>query len=140
MKENLDKHIHEMLKAAGLYDTRNRFSILKVLFKSGKPLSQEEIACESGDKHFDKVTIYRTLESLIKVGLVHKAYINKRAWHFEPAHRCTAHQCHPHFTCTKCGSTHCLTDISLPMATTRHKGFIINRQQVHLEGLCPACS
>jgi Fur family ferric uptake transcriptional regulator len=140
MKQDIEKHIREMLKSAGLYYTENRVSILKVLFKSGKPLSEKKIATMSGERHFDKVTIYRTLESLAKAGLVHKAFINKRASHFELAHRCTERQCHPHFTCTNCGSTHCLTDISLPMATTRHKGFIINRQQVHLEGLCPACS
>ena len=140
MKENIERHIREMLKNAGLYYTENRVLILKVLFKSKKPLSEKKIAAQSGERHFDKVTIYRTLESLVKAGLVHKAFINKRAWHFELAHRCTERQCHPHFTCTNCGSTHCLTDISLPMATTHHKGFIINRQQVHLEGLCPHCS
>ncbi|MEJ2648882.1 MAG: transcriptional repressor [Sedimentisphaerales bacterium] len=140
MKQNIDKLIREMLKNAGLYYTENRVSILKVLFESGKPLSEKKIAAKSGERHFDKVTIYRTLESLVKAGLVHKAFINKRAWHFELAQRCTEKQCHAHFTCTNCGSTHCLMDISLPMATTRQKGFIINRQQVHLEGLCPACS
>jgi Fur family transcriptional regulator, ferric uptake regulator len=140
MKENIDKHISDMLKHAGLYNTENRVLILKILFTAGKPLSHETIFKQSGKKHFDKVTIYRTLESLFNAGLVHKAFINKRASHYELAHKCTEHQCHPHFTCTNCGSTHCLTDISMPMAETHHKGFIINRQQVHLEGLCPACS
>ncbi len=139
MKENVDNHISKMLKSAGLYQTKNRILILKVLFRSGKPLSQENIALQSGKRHFDKVTIYRTLESLVKARLVHKAFINKRASHYELAHRCTEKQCHPHFTCTKCGSTHCLVDLSMPMAVY-HKGFIINHQQVHLEGLCPACS
>ena len=103
-------------------------------------LSQDQIARLLGKKHFDKVTIYRTLESLLKVGLVHKAFIEKRACHYELAHNCTASQCHPHFTCTSCGKTHCLTEISLPMAKSPHKGFVIQRQQVRLEGLCPACA
>ena len=140
MNENLDAHIDNMLKNSGLYRTDNRVLILKMLYKAGKPLSQEKISRQSGNIHFDKVTIYRTLESLVKAGLVHKAYINKRASHYELAHRCTEKQCHPHFTCTKCGSMHCLTDLSLPMAAHNHKGFIINHQQVHLEGLCPSCS
>jgi len=101
-----------MLKAAKLYCTKVRIAILKVLIKANKPLSQGQIAQRSGKKHFDKVTIYRTLESLLKVGLVHKAFIEKRAWHFELADNCTESQCHPHFTCTNCGSTHCLTEIS----------------------------
>ncbi len=140
MKVNLDKQAREMLQAAKLYCTRHRVNILKVLLKARKPLSQEQIAHRSGRKHFDKVTIYRTLESLLKVGLVHKAFIDKRASHYELAHNCTEHQCHPHFTCTSCGSTHCLKEISLPMTASPYKGFVINRQQVHFEGLCPECA
>lgn len=140
MKPNLDLQSRGMLKAAKLYCTKGRVAILKVLMKTDKPLSQDEIAHGLGGKHFDKVTIYRTLESLLKVGLVHKAFMEKRSCHFELAHNCTESQCHPHFTCTNCGSTHCLTEISLPMAQSPHKGFVIHRQQVRLEGLCPACA
>ena len=140
MKANLDLQSRTMLKAAKLYCTKVRVAILKVLMRTDKPLSQEQIARRLGKKSFDKVTIYRTLESLLKVGLVHKAFMEKRACHFELAHNCTESQCHPHFTCTHCGSTHCLTEISLPMAQSPHKGFVIHRQQVRLEGLCPACA
>ena len=137
---NLDIQAREMLKAAKLYCTVGRVAILKVLMEAGKPLSQEQIAQRSGKERFDKVTIYRTLESLLGVGLVHKVFIDKRARHFELAHNCTESQCHPHFTCTSCGATHCLMEISLPMAKSPHNGFVIRRQQVRLEGLCPACA
>jgi len=140
MKSDLDSQARKILRAAGLYCTRGRVTILKVLMKIGKPLSQEQIAERSGKQNFDKVTIYRTLASLLQVGLVHKAFMDKRAWHFELADHCTESQCHPHFTCTNCGDTHCLTGVSLPMAKSPHKGFIIHRQQVRLEGLCPACA
>ena len=140
MKKTIDYHVREMLKTAKLYCTKHRVSILKVLFQTGRPLSQEQIAQRLGEKKFDKVTIYRTLESFVKTGLVHKAFMDKRASHYELAHNCTEKQCHPHFTCTNCSNTHCLTEISLPMATSPHKGFIIHRQQVHLEGLCPECA
>ena len=136
----LDTQARNMLKAAKLYCTAGRVAILKVLMIAGKPLSQEQIAHRSGKKRFDKVTIYRTLGSLLNVGMVHKAFTNKRAGHFELANNCTESQCHPHFTCTSCGDTTCLTEISLPMAKSPHKGFVIRRQQVRLEGLCPACA
>ena len=139
-KSNLEIKAREMLKAAKLYRTSGRIDILIVLMNAGKPLSQDQIAGLSGQKRFDKVTIYRTLEKLLEAGLVHKAYMDKRAWHFELAHNCTEHQCHPHFTCTSCGNTHCLMGISLPMAKSPYKGFVIHRQQVRLEGLCPACA
>lgn len=138
-KSNLEIKAREMLKAAKLYCTAGRVAILKVLMKAGKPLSQNQIARRSGKNHFDKVTVYRTLESLLGVGLVHKVFIDKRARHFELADNCTESQCHPHFTCTNCGDTTCLTEISLPMAKSPHKGFVIHRQQVRLEGICPTC-
>jgi len=140
MKTNPNIQASEMLKAAKLYRTKPRVTILKVLLKTGKPLSQDQIARRCGKKHFDKVTIYRTLESLLKIGLIHKALMDKRASHFELANHCTEKQCHPHFTCTNCGSTHCLMELSLPMAASPHKGFLIHRQKVLLEGLCPDCS
>lgn len=140
MKSDLDLKAREILSTADLYCTKSRLSILKILMKADKPLNQEQIAGRAGKQQFDRVTIYRTLESLLKVGLVHKVFVAERAWHFELAHNCTEHQCHPHFTCTGCGNTHCLTGMSLPMAKSPHKGFIIQRQQVRLEGLCPACA
>ena len=129
-----------MLKSAGLYCTVGRAAILKVLIEAAKPLSHYQIARRSGKNRFDKVTIYRTLESLLDVGLVHKVFMDKRARYFELSHNCTESQCHPHFTCTNCGETACLTSVTLPMAKSPHKGYIIRRQQVRLEGLCPACA
>jgi Fur family ferric uptake transcriptional regulator len=140
MKLNHDFQARKILKAARLYRTECRVAVLKALMKAGRPLTQEQIAQRAGKKQLDKVTIYRTLENLFGAGVVHKAYIEKRAWHFELADNCSENQCHPHFTCTSCGVTHCLTEMLLPMAKSPHKGFVIQRQQVRLEGLCPECS
>ena len=139
-KSDLDRQACEMLKAANLYLTRSRVAIVKVLLKTATPLTHDQIAVTMERKHLDKVTVYRTLSSLLEAGLVHKAYLDKRAWHFELAGNCTRRQCHPHFTCTNCGGTHCLTDMSVPMPKSPRKGFIISRQQIRLEGLCPACA
>jgi len=139
-KSNSDSQARKTLKAAKLYRTKGRVAILNVLAKAAGPMSRKQIAQRLGKKHFDKVTIYRTLASLLKAGLLHQVFMAKRAWHFELAHKCSERQCHPHFTCTSCGVTHCLTEMSLPMAKSPHKGFVIHRQQVRLEGLCPACT
>ena len=140
MTARLDDKAREMLKHAKLYCTEARIAILRALMETARPLRQDQIAPPSMEKTFNKVTVYRTLESLVEAGLVHRAFTYKRAWYFELADHCTEHQCHPHFTCTSCGVTHCLTDISLPMARVADKGFVISRQQVRLEGLCPACA
>jgi Fur family ferric uptake transcriptional regulator len=140
MKPNLDDKARQMLTNAELYCTEARIAILKVLFQASRPMRQDQIARRLARKAMNKVTIYRTLESLVKVGLVHRAFMQERAWHFELADHCTETQCHPHFTCLNCGKTHCLTGFSVPMATSPYKGFVIHHQQVRLEGLCPACA
>jgi len=140
MSANFDLQAHRILKSAKLYCTAGRVAVLRILLRADKPLRQDEIAGRLGKKSFDKVTIYRTLESLLEVGLVHKAFLDERARHFELARNCSETQCHPHFTCTSCGSTHCLTEMSIPKVKSTHKGFLIHRQQTRLEGLCPACA
>lgn len=140
MKSELDEKVRHMLKGAELYCTEARIGVLKVLMQAPSPLRQNQIAARLATKALNKVTIYRTLGSLVEAGLVHRAFMQKRAWHFELAHRCSETQCHPHFTCLDCGRTHCLTGISLPMAKSPYKGFVISRQQVRLEGWCPACA
>jgi len=134
-----DKARH-MLKEAELYCTEARIAILNTLQEAQCPLSQNQIAERLAQKALNKVTIYRTLDSLVEAGLVHRAFMHQRAWHFELADHCTETQCHPHFTCTACGQTHCLTDIAIPMAESPYQGFIIHHQQVRLKGLCPACA
>ena len=129
-----------ILKDAKLYCTEARIAILQVLMQAGRPLRQDQITDQLTLRALNKVTVYRTLESLIAAGLVHRVFMDNRAWHFELADHCTEKQCHPHFTCTRCGVTTCLTETRLPLAQISRKGFIIRRQQVRLEGLCPACA
>ena len=140
MKADLDFRAREMLKAAKLYCTDCRVAILKILMKARRPLTQEQIARRLGGMRLDKVTIYRTLGSLFKAGVVHRAFIDERAQHFELADHCSERQCHPHFTCTSCGVTFCLTGLFLPLVKGLRKGFIVRRQQVKIEGLCSSCS
>jgi len=139
MKTTLKDQSQAMLKAAHLYCTEARVAILQALLHAQKPLTQDQIASKVGQR-CDKVTIYRTLASLLAAGLVHKAFTGARTGQFELGRHCSEHQCHPHLTFTHCGSTHCLTDLEPPLARGHYKGFVIQRQQVHFEGLCPECA
>lgn len=140
MNARRDDKARKMLKQARLYCTEARVAVLRTLLQAARPLRQDQIAPQAAKGTLNKVTVYRTLESLVAAGLVHRAFMHGRAWHFELADHCTEKQCHPHFTCTNCGVTHCLIDASVPMAKIANKGFIISRQQVRLEGLCPDCA
>lgn len=129
-----------MLRAAGLYCTAGKVMILKVLMQASKPLTHKQIALKLGKKGLNKVTIYRSIEGFVRAGLVHKAFLHNRTWHFELADNCTDSQCHPHFTCRSCGDTQCLTELSVPVVNGLKKGFVLQRQRVQLEGLCSACT
>jgi len=136
-----DTHIRarEMLKSVRLYCTTSRLAILEVLFGSDSPLTQDQIR-QALPNELDKVTVYRTLTSLLEADLVHRAYVDERAAYYELAIHCGPSQCHPHFHCTRCGQTHCLLDLRIPLAQSPHRGFKIVRQQVRLEGICPDCN
>ncbi len=129
-----------MLKSVKLYCTHSRLSILRAMIKADKPLAQNRLAKLLGKNQFDKVTIYRTLKSFLQTGLVHKAFLQNRTWHFELAHNCSTIQCHPHFTCTNCGQTQCLIGVSVPVVKGLKNGLVLHRQQVRLEGLCQSCN
>ncbi len=134
-----NSRMRELLKSARLYHTKCRAAILQVLIAAERPLSQTEVTQRLGKNRLGKVTIYRTLERFIAAGLVHKVFLRERTWHYELADHCTASQCHPHFVCTDCARTYCLTQTALPMTALAPAGFVVRRQEVRLEGLCPAC-
>ena len=139
MKSATRLRIDNLLRSSDLRRTSPRVAILSVLLQAQKPLTQEQISASLAPTIPNKVTIYRTLERFCGAGLVHKAFMQKRAWHYELADRCTEEQCHPHFTCKKCGVISCLAGLSVSIVKGLKKGFVIHRQQVRLEGLCPRC-
>ncbi len=138
--ESQTKHkVQQMLKSARLRRTKPRSDILTALLETHQPLTREQIAERIGAGAPNKVTIYRALETFVAADIVHKAFVQDRTWYFELSHHCTADQCHPHFSCTSCGQTDCLPELSIPM-TADSNGYLIQHQRVQLEGLCPKCS
>jgi Fur family ferric uptake transcriptional regulator len=140
MKSQLKERIDNLLDSAKMKRTRPRRTILEILLACNRPQTADEIVSAMGNTRPNKVTVYRTLESMVEGGIVHKAFVEERSQYYELADKCTEHQCHPHFVCTDCGHTRCLHDVSVSMATNTPVGFIIQRQQIRLEGLCPRCA
>jgi Fur family ferric uptake transcriptional regulator len=140
VSESLEREARQRLSEASLRRTQPRVAILTVLLDADRPLSQDEIAEALGAQAPNKVTIYRALETLLKTGLVHRAFVHERTWRFELADNCSERQCHPHFTCNGCGRTTCLVDLEAPLPARRYRGYTIQRQRIELEGLCPDCA
>lgn len=128
----------DLLHSANLRLTEPRLAILTVLLEASSPLTQEQIADRIGTAAPNKTTIYRTLMNLVDKGLVHKAFLEERTWHFELAHHCGRVQCHPHFTCTQCQQTRCMTGVSAPLVELP-QGYVMERQSIRIEGICSTC-
>lgn len=126
-----------LLKSVNLRQTRPRLLILTVLLEAETPLSQEQIG-ELIGRSANKTTIYRNLMSLVEKNLVHQAYLEERTRHYELAHHCGKHQCHPHFTCSICQHTQCLPEVDMPLIELP-ENFVMERQQVRIEGICDEC-
>ena len=138
--KNVRDEARRLLKAGNLNRTAAQVRILQELLRAEAPLSGEEIVERLGGECPDKVTVYRIMERFDAAGLVHKAYVHARAWKYEVASNCTRTQCHPHFTCSRCGQTFCLHGLFPPLVKGLEKGFVVHRQQVRIEGLCSSCS
>ena len=131
--------IKDTLRAHGFRCTEGRVRIFSTLQAARRPLSHTDILKRVG-RHVNRVTVYRVLEAFTEAGMVHRAFVNDRTWVFELPDRCTSRQCHPHFTCNTCGKVTCLTDVVVPLAKRLPKGYVAERQKVHIEGTCAACA
>lgn len=134
-----DPQITDLLRRHNFRATRGRVDLLKSLLAAKRPLSHSEILNRLRGSSFNRVSLYRALDALIGAGLIHKVYLEDRAWAYESAERCEEHVCHPHFTCSACGNITCITDAIIPLVKLP-KGYVIERQKVHMDGLCAECS
>ena len=129
----------KLLSEAGLRSTRQRQLILDLLFSRGEPLSHGEILANI-DEHLDRVTLYRTLDTLKKAGIVHQVQGIDGVWRF-CAHNQGAEGCpgdHPHFLCLSCGKMICLTDQRMPRVDVPD-GVSVEGKQMVVYGLCVDC-
>lgn len=132
----------EFLRAQGLRKTPVRVGVVDVLSKSGRPMSVPQILGKL--KGVDSVTVYRTLNTFVEKGLVHRVKSEDRSWLFAmgPAQKAHEHK-HPHFVCENCGKVECLAGSVIPDAFVANLGvkkdYSVTYSEVVLHGMCPAC-
>ena len=87
----------------------------------------------------NKVTVYRILDDLTRLGLVRKLPSEGAAAHYELA--CEHHPPHPHFQCQACGEVQCLEPVSLERIWREidPRGNRAERLEIRVEGLCRRC-
>lgn len=135
--------VTEILHAAGLRRTPVRAGVVSLLSKSKRPLSVQDIVDQLPDGT-DVVTVYRTLNTLVKKKLARKVRGEDRSWRFETtADKSQGTHAHAHFVCDECGTVECLPEMELPdvsrKTATLGKGYAVTKQEVTLHGTCPKC-
>lgn len=92
----------------------------------------------------DRITIYRTLKTFIKQGLVHSIETLKNGTVFALcSENCSpqkhAHT-HPHFICKECHQVTCLENQTYHLTSnTSKENYSIDEIEVNIKGLCPTC-
>ena len=131
----------DLLKDHKLRKTNVRVQVLELFLQSKEALSSGVI-----EKEFDKIdriTLYRTLKTFEKEGIIHKAIDGSdKAKYALCQSDCTAdhhHDNHAHFRCGDCGRTYCLDEIETPYIRVP-KGFKVDAAHLVLEGLCEECT
>jgi Fur family transcriptional regulator, ferric uptake regulator len=134
----------EILHAAGLRRTPARAAVIERLAASGRPLSVQELQSQM-PAGSDLVTVYRTLNTLVRKALARRVRSDDRGWLFElsVADARQAEHGHAHFVCDSCGTVECLPDVPMPdVVAARGKlreGYEVTKQEVTLHGVCPDC-
>jgi Fur family transcriptional regulator, ferric uptake regulator len=133
--------IIQLLQAAGLRKTKAREVVLQVLNETNRPLSHQEIASHSETRSLDRVTLYRTLTTLQKAGLLHRIQGIDGTWRFR-GHGAHANKCggdHLHFLCLECNQMSCLPEQPLPWVKEPAGAEVFGKQLV-VYGRCAQCA
>ncbi|MEK7617618.1 MAG: Fur family transcriptional regulator [Patescibacteria group bacterium] len=129
--------IIEALKKGKLKITPIRFKLLDVLEHTKKPLRVKDIIKIVKS---DIVTVYRNLESLMKLGLVGQVFLDQKEAYFELADK----KHHHHAICENCGRVEDIRDLihhKLNKAALKASGFAnISRHSLEFFGICKQCS
>ncbi len=131
-----------LLKKSGLRRTAAREAILQLLTNAGRPLSHQDIfKRQKRAGSFDRVTLYRTLETLQGAGLLHRIQGTDGTWRFCRHNYGSQDKCagnHIHFLCSKCDRMFCLPEQRLPWISPP-AGATIHSKQLVVHGHCAAC-
>lgn len=137
----MKRDIAELLKKNQLSITDCRVKILELFNHAGTALAHSDIEKNTKEK-FDRVTIYRTLQTFLEKGIIHAIpTVDNSVLYALCKDHCTAghhKDHHVHFICDNCGTTYCLESVEIPDIILPD-GFHKTRTDVVVSGLCNKC-
>lgn len=131
----------DILKKNQLSVTGSRKKILELFLQSNGALAHADIEQMTGSS-FDRVTVYRTLQTFVESGIVHHIPTTDNSIKYalckndcEAGHH---HDNHVHFICDRCHKTICLDDVTVP-SVKLPKGFTPTNAEMVVKGICDDC-
>lgn len=138
----MKNEVAEILKRSQLSVTDSRRKILDLFRQSSGALAHADIEIKTGE-HFDRVTIYRTLQTFVEKGIIHTIpTVDNSVLYALCKDACSEghhHDNHVHFICDDCGMAYCLENISIPEVKLP-TGFKQAQTDVLVSGKCDKCS
>jgi Fur family ferric uptake transcriptional regulator len=130
------------LRDQGLPVTQQREVIAEMVFTSPDHLSVEEIEIGLRDRgeRIGKATVYRTLEMLVRSGLVEEYDFGEGFKRYK--HLFGQSQVRQHLICTDCGKVSEVASDELSAQQekiARDRGFLAARYRLEIYGLCAEC-
>jgi len=128
----------DKLKQMGLKSTPMRLAILSYLSESELPLEVAKFIEHLEKLHisFDKVNVYRNLETFVQKGIAKKVDLQDGKYYYERASDCS------HLVCEKCGDIkhiHMEENHELEHALVQKTGFHISQHVSDFFGTCENC-
>ena len=137
----MKNRVEEILIRNHLSVTVSRQKILALFLYSEGALSHADIEKKTGET-FDRVTVYRTLQSFVEKGIIHLIPTTDNSIKYalckddcEAGHH---HDNHVHFICDECTKTICLDDVIIPQVKLP-KGFSPQHSEMVVMGICGDC-
>lgn len=136
------EHALERLREAGYRRGGARLAVIELLEAQSCALSALEIEDRLRDdgQSIGRASIYRALEQLEALELLHRVEVSKGIASYEPADPAGRH--HHHIVCDDCGKVVPFEDPLLEQAlhaVERDSGFKISGHEVTLRGHCRNC-
>jgi Fur family transcriptional regulator, ferric uptake regulator len=133
--------IVDTLKRNQLSVTDSRKKILELFLQRKAALAHADIELHSGDE-FDRVTIYRTLQTFVEKGIIHTIPSADNSVKYALCKdACTEghhHDNHVHFMCDTCGTTYCLDHVTVPQVQLP-LGYQVQQIDLVVSGVCIKC-
>jgi Fur family ferric uptake transcriptional regulator len=133
----------ESLASAGYRRGGARRAVVELLGREKCALSVIEIEdrLRDADRSVARASIYRVIDQLMRLGLVHRIEVGRGMARFEAAHAQPEHH-HDHLVCDDCGDIIPFRDEELERAirkAARRVDFAMADHEVLLHGHCDAC-